>query len=655
MRIVFRFACIVFALASVSSALAQRPLPIRSLEGGITIEHLFPRDHTARKPTDTAGVRGPDGKMRIDFGTYVQIDHLGGTLFKVWKRKGSGRLDQAPIGIFDIARGREVLPCGPFWFFEKVEGNVYVTGGGQYNQFLNAPQFKGLWDIGEGRELQPCTSTFLKVYPGKVVLLSGAQLRTIVVGLDGRELGRYASSYFPDDAPAIQVAEGQGDQRRWGFLDLSGKALTPLHYSRVAPFQNGFSVAQREGKFTLVDAAGREIVPAKYLYLTSFTEGLAAFATRGRFEGDRFEGTEWGFLGPKGEELGALRVEALANSGHLTTREGRVIAKHAGRWIEIDPRLPAEAALAAALPARFEPAQAADVSESKRATAPWGFRVPGGAIVIAPQWDHAQEFVDGFGIVGRKAKSSAGGAPMLLGVVDATGREVLPLTYQGLRAIDGPLFTFAELTPDGKGLRFGIVDAATRQIVLPARFEEIGDRRGRLLMAKQNGAYGLMTFQGEFIVPPIYTYIGYFNEGLAVVRNANHGHWIDTDFKPVMADRNFVSVDEFVRGTAIAATKWDQWQQPAGRLRIDRNGNTVGTLADYTGKIVVTPVHSNQSQRCPACNGSGGRFREVQESSSAYIGNLPGAKTDFHTVTWNRAERIGNCFTCGGSGRATAR
>lgn len=77
---------------------------------------------------------------------------------------------------------------------------------------------------------------------------------------------------FHEDAAIVSK------ENKIGFLDSSGKEITPLKYDKVWPFDNGRAVVYMKGKGKgkgLVDYSGKEITPLKYHDILNFENGRA--------------------------------------------------------------------------------------------------------------------------------------------------------------------------------------------------------------------------------------------------------------------------------------------------------------------------------------------------------------------------------------------
>ena len=99
---------------------------------------------------------------------------------------------------------------------------------------------------------------------------------------------------YADGMAAVKF--GNFLNRKWGFIDESGKEVIPCNYSEVIFFSEELA-AVKDKKWGFIDKDGNEIVPFKYDAAGSFTEGLAAVRTGNEKNG------KWGFIDKKGTEI----------------------------------------------------------------------------------------------------------------------------------------------------------------------------------------------------------------------------------------------------------------------------------------------------------------------------------------------------------------
>lgn len=639
---------------------ASRIRKLDPLPGGLQIEEQIV--HTP-KFVRWEGVRGADGQMVIDFGTYAGISKRSDTLVEVRKPVPAGQ-NYAPKGIYDLAQRREIVPCGPYHYVAKL-GAVYVVGRGRY-MTNNVIEFQGVYDPVAGREIFPCNTFRVRTHPGKIMIFESKE-ETAVFDFNGREPEprRYAhvahdadpdKPYAPEQ-PAIRVQLARGANAPWGYIDSRGKAITPVNYTWAERFMGGVAHVRRGDKYSFIDGTGREVRPVEYAYLSAFQGGVAAFARRTLSPagpGKAFQGADWGLVTTEGEETDGF--EDIARSGYPVFQDDRVLVKHGGRWLAVYPRLPLAEALAGAIPARWKPFQGepAPGAKSKAGGPLWGFCIPGGATMLEPRWQALGEFAGPYAPFGVPSTTKVNGknvAITLWGLIDTTGREVMPPRYEELTAYDEHHFVVGVRTPTGYGK--GLFDGRTLQVVVPPNYEAIGVAGEGAVPVKSRGRWGMVDFTGRELLKPTYASLAGFAEGLAWAELDGRAYWIDRDFKPVLADKGYIMNTNFKFGRATVWTRKDAWNRPAGKMTIDREGKVLETFPDRG------PPSGPGLERgpCTACNGNGGAYRAVKVEYSGTTGDAlksyspAGTHTTFTTGSYNKWERTGNCPVCGGSGR----
>ena len=112
-------------------------------------------------------------------------------------------------------------------------------------------------------------------------------------------LPKYESANsFSDGLAAVQL------NNKWGFVNKTGKEVTPLKYDDVAnsssssdflkegSFSEGLAAVQLNKKWGFVNKTGKEVTPLKYDFVGLFSEGLTKVKLKGN----------WGFVDKEGNE-----------------------------------------------------------------------------------------------------------------------------------------------------------------------------------------------------------------------------------------------------------------------------------------------------------------------------------------------------------------
>ena len=83
--------------------------------------------------------------------------------------------------------------------------------------------------------------------------------------------------------------------RKWGFIDMSGKEVIPLIYDMVGDFSEGLVGVKIDSKWGFINKKGKIVVPTIYDRVYSFSEGFAQ--VKNEFKHG------WGFIDIRGKEV----------------------------------------------------------------------------------------------------------------------------------------------------------------------------------------------------------------------------------------------------------------------------------------------------------------------------------------------------------------
>lgn len=100
-----------------------------------------------------------------------------------------------------------------------------------------------------------------------------------------------------DGAMLIRKRDKMGKDS-YGFMDRSGKMITPIHYDEAYDFSNGRAYVKKDNKAGYIDRSGKEVIPLKYAKGTAFSLGLASVTVESA-PGDTDE--SWGFIDTMGK------------------------------------------------------------------------------------------------------------------------------------------------------------------------------------------------------------------------------------------------------------------------------------------------------------------------------------------------------------------
>ncbi|MDR1056144.1 MAG: WG repeat-containing protein, partial [Prevotellaceae bacterium] len=126
------------------------------------------------------------------------------------------------------------------------------------------------------------------------------------------------------------------------------------------------------------------------------------------------------------------------------------------------------------------------------------------------------------------------------GVIDETGKEVIPVKYDALEYFYGNS-SMAKASLNGK---WGFIDKLGNEII-PIKYDWIGNFWRSLAMVSLDGKWGLVDNTGREVTPVKYAKLGVFSEGLAPVSLNGKWGFIDETGEEVIP----IKYDDFERFT----------------------------------------------------------------------------------------------------------
>lgn len=312
--------------------------------------------------------------------------------------------------------------------------------------------------------------------------------------------------------------------------DNASRTIIPFKYDSVSDFIEGVAIVTQPGRKSAIDKSGNEAFNLPYDALFShFSDGMLAVRHDGK----------WGFVDKTGKLVIELIYDAV-NDFH----DGVAYVKLNGNQIYINKEgketFPSEK-----LNISKEDFVECGLVEIER-DGKYGFADKDGREVVAPIYDYVDNFCDGLAEVYREDESGCTG----YGVINEAGKEIVPTMYDSIEILNNGL------------------------IAVTGEYELLG----------------LYNEEGEVLFEPYYNnyeYIGYFNEGFAIVHSRNGTF---TDNQPL--GHNFANVDYgFIdeRGEEIAwgyecASNFNE-----GRAAVKRQG--LWGFIDKEGNEVVEMVY----------------------------------------------------------------
>ncbi len=130
----------------------------------------------------------------------------------------------------------------------------------------------------------------------------------------GRELTPPVYSYV---APFSDGLGRFGSGDKYGFIDRTGKVVIPAGYTAARDFKNGLAPVKVDNKWGFIDKAGKLVIPARFDDVADFSEDVAAVKLNNRYvyidKQGRFviDPGPVEYAGPFSEGLAPIRINSL--------------------------------------------------------------------------------------------------------------------------------------------------------------------------------------------------------------------------------------------------------------------------------------------------------------------------------------------------------
>lgn len=274
-----------------------------------------------------------------------------------------------------------------------------------------------------------------------------------------------ADDFFDDRAVAAMEKE---DRILYGYIDRTGQWLIEPRYTRAGVFAEGLAAVQRDDKFGYINTAGEEVIAPQYAAAGRFTEGVAAIEQNG-----------WtGFIDSTGKMIIApaytcsvshpVFVDGIAPVFGADEVTGYI--NKSGAWV-----IPAQFHSAS----KFSEDKAWAMTRKDDDTAQYGFTIRGGYInrqgeyIISPEYDFGWDFFEGHATVWK-------------------------------------------LSEDRKQKHWYVINAAGEKVLSDLPYRNVGSiTEGLIPVQDDDMTWGFINLKGEVVIPPQYTGINRFLNGLA--------------------------------------------------------------------------------------------------------------------------------------------
>lgn len=318
---------------------------------------------------------------------------------------------------------------------------------------------------------------------------------------------------FSEGLAAVQL------DKKWGFIDKTGKEVIPLQYSEVYSFSEGvawvslpnFNGEHSPRLFGLIDKDGNEVLPHDYVGVSSFSEGLARIRINDEYNLIDKTGktviSGYDSISNFSEGLVAVGFDDIESGGAshkycYIDKTGRVVTPLSSLVYYYD----------------FQDGLRIDFSEGLaafRIDETFGFIDKNGNMAIPNDYAFVHGFSEGLSAVWNNGKH---------GYIDKTGREIISFADEWLS-----LGNFSESRAYIiKGSYVGYIDKKGEVVIPFVYFCENGHNdwahdfsEGLVVVIKGNWEtgvkYGFIDEAGKEIVPFVYDGAQDVSEGLAAV------------------------------------------------------------------------------------------------------------------------------------------
>ncbi len=376
----------------------------------------------------------------------------------------------------------------------------------------------------------------------------------------------------PDGAGLYRIEENG----KWGFIDSTGRMVIPATYDdSFYEFSEGLAAVQVGKKWGYIDAVGRMVIAPQFDGACSFKGGLAAVHV-GEFEKGK---GKWGYI----DKSGRYVLKPHDDFSYLGFDSDRMPVENNGKrgYIDRTGRQVIPAIFGTAAP--FSEGLAWVESDTVI-----GFIDPQGKLVIplANASDGYAGFCEGLAMVTDRRTSK-------IGFVNKQGTYVISPMLDEARSFSEGRAAVCVIEEDATGWpirKWGAIDTEGH-LVVPAKFDFMGEFSGGLARVEMNKKYGFIDRDGKEVIACQFDSAERFDRGLARVNIGGYdklGWWgsIDKTGRYVWKPADFQARD--------AARKAEAERPPTIRLLTDPQSNEKGLLVTCERQVAITGPHAGE-------------------------------------------------------------
>ena len=194
----------------------------------------------------------------------------------------------------------------------------------------------------------------------------------------------------------------------WGYIDKSGKFVIPAKYEACKPFREGLAAVKSRGKWGYIDKTGREVIPPQFGWAGYFYDGMAfvqeknAERSMSTWVIDKVGKKQEKKLNMKGNGLYYVyRDDPRLYTGVMRTEE---IVEYTGGHAHLASYYDADGEISGERLEWFTKSAEGLMVFQDKETGKYGYVDEEYNWVIAPVFDRAEDFMDGYAVVYNKTK-----------------------------------------------------------------------------------------------------------------------------------------------------------------------------------------------------------------------------------------------------------
>lgn len=294
--------------------------------------------------------------------------------------------------------------------------------------------------------------------------------------------------------------------KQWCFVDRNGAEVIQVpDCDTIGNFLNGFARIEKDKKVGCLDKKGNMAIPMIYSQVGPFIDGRAIIAKGDLSALQRGEPLDLGFIDKTAKEIFILNCQSLQYpAGGLSS----VAMNNKWGYADLTGKI--------AIPCQYDYADnfvgnAAIVANQGKG----GLINKSGQYIVEPKYDYLTFVSSRFiGVFNGSLNEAGYPAAGKYGVIDNTGKPVLPQQYDQMGANSGVIFIV-------QNDKCGIADTITGKILVPCEMEFIPRFYEGIAYYSKGGKYGYIKEGGKILTQPLYETAGDFSGGLAKVRQAD--------------------------------------------------------------------------------------------------------------------------------------